>query len=47
MMQQQLPPRILMSPSVGQMPASIGAKAHRDEIARLLALQAEREATER
>jgi len=46
-MRQQLPPRISMSPPVSQMPASISAKAHRDEIARLLALQAEREAVER
>ena len=47
MMREQLPPRISMSPSISQMPASISAKAHRDEIARLLALQAEREAVER
>jgi hypothetical protein len=41
----QLPPRLSMSPPVSQMPASISAGAHRDEIARLLALQTEREAT--
>jgi len=43
MMRQQLPPPTSMSPSV--MPSSISAGAHRDEIARLMALQAERETT--
>jgi hypothetical protein len=45
-MASQLPPRLSMSPPVSQMPPSISAGAHRDEVARLLALQAERSATE-
>jgi hypothetical protein len=46
MMARQLPPRTSMSPPISQMPASISERAHRDEIARLLALQAERESAQ-
>lgn len=42
----QLPPRLSMSPPISQMPPSISASAHRDEIARLIALQGERSVTE-
>jgi hypothetical protein len=45
-MARQLPPRLSMSPPVSQMPTSISEGAHRDEIARLLALQAERQSME-
>jgi hypothetical protein len=43
----QMPPPIAMTPPQSQMPASISPFAHRNEIARLLALQAERAASER
>lgn len=45
MMRQQLPPPLASAPPINMRP-SISAKAHRDEISRLLALQAERQAVE-